>query len=275
MPGFFARQERFRTVGSTNDVVRGWLADNAPEVCLAVSDHQTAGRGRGDRSWHAPPDAGLLLSLGFRPAWLLPEHVWRLAAVVSLAMAGAAEDVADLPAGAVRLKWPNDLVAETEGAVRKLAGVLGETDGLGTSEPTAIIGVGVNVDWPEDEFPQGLAGSMTSLSVLAGDRPSDRETLLDAFRSRLEASVVELRQGAFDAAGWQERQVTTGRSVDVIGPGGDVTTSFALGVDTDTGALMVEDGDAAGGVKRIVVGEIGHLRLAADAVDAAAPAARV
>lgn len=275
MPGLFARQERFRTVGSTNDVVRRWLADGTPEVCLAVTDHQTAGRGRGDRSWHSPPDAGLLLSLGFRPAWLAPEHVWRLAAIVSLAMADAAEHVADLPAGTVRLKWPNDLVAETGPGVRKLAGVLGETDGLGTSDPRAIIGIGVDVDWSEDAFPEDLAGSMTSISVVAGGSPVDRGALLDAFLSRLEASVVRLRRGAFDAAGWQERQVTTGRSVDVIGPGGDVTTSLALGVDTDSGALIVEDRDAAGGVKRIVVGEIGHLRLATDTVDVAAPAARV
>ena len=64
--------------------------------------------------------------------------MWRLAATVSLAMADAAEEVAGLPDGAIRLKWPNDLVVETVGAavpiapqpptdVRKLAGVLGET----------------------------------------------------------------------------------------------------------------------------------------------------
>ncbi len=38
--------------------------------------------------------------------------VWRLAAVASLAMADAAEAVAALPPGTIRLKWPNDLVVE-------------------------------------------------------------------------------------------------------------------------------------------------------------------
>ena len=56
----------------------------------------------------------LLLSLGFRPTWLAPGHAWRLAAVVSLAMADAAEDVAGLRDRAVRLKWPNDLVIEAD-----------------------------------------------------------------------------------------------------------------------------------------------------------------
>ena len=40
---FLARRERFERVGSTNDVVRGWLADGTPEVCLAVAGEQTAG----------------------------------------------------------------------------------------------------------------------------------------------------------------------------------------------------------------------------------------
>ena len=95
-PPFISRQERFASVGSTNDVVRGWLAEATPEVCLAVADEQTAGRGRAGRTWSAPPGRALLLSLGFRPDWLAPEHAWRLAALVSLAMADAAEEAAGL-----------------------------------------------------------------------------------------------------------------------------------------------------------------------------------
>ncbi len=111
---FLARQERFARIGSTNDAVRAWLAAGTPEVCLAVADEQTAGRGRAGRTWVAPPGAALLLSVGFRPAWLAPAHAWRLAAVVSLAMADAAEELAGLRDRAIRLKWPNDLVMEED-----------------------------------------------------------------------------------------------------------------------------------------------------------------
>ena len=93
---FLSRQERFDSVTSTNDVVRGWLADGVAEVCLAVADEQTAGRGRDGRRWVAPRGAALLMSLGFRPDWLAPDRVWRLAATTSLAMADAAEEVAGL-----------------------------------------------------------------------------------------------------------------------------------------------------------------------------------
>ena len=116
MTPFLARHERFERVGSTNDVVREWLAAGTPEICLAVADEQTAGRGREGRRWQAPPGGALLASLGFRPGWLEPADTWRLAATASLAMAEAAEHVAGLPAGTIRLKWPNDLVLETGGA---------------------------------------------------------------------------------------------------------------------------------------------------------------
>ena len=61
-----------------------------------------------------------------------------------LAMADAAEDDAGLAAGHDPSEWPNDLVVASDdgGAVRKLGGVLGETDGLGTADPRASSGSG-------------------------------------------------------------------------------------------------------------------------------------
>lgn len=263
MDRFLARSQRFASVGSTNDVVRDWLADGTPEVCLAIADEQTAGRGREGRSWVAPAGAGLLLSLGFRPSWLPPERVWRLAAVVSMAMADAAEEVAGLPERTIRLKWPNDLVVEPPGtSVRKLAGVLGETTGLGTRDPRVIIGLGLNVDWSATAFPPELADAMTSLHEASHGRPIDRIALAAAFVDRLRGRVGSLRGGRFDAATWTERQLTTGRAIRIDQPDGAAWTGRALGVDATTGALIVEDPDEPAGVRHVLVGEVGHVRLA-------------
>jgi BirA family biotin operon repressor/biotin-[acetyl-CoA-carboxylase] ligase len=258
------RFERFASVGSTNDVVRGWLAAGEPEICVAVADEQTAGRGRSGRTWTAPAGQGVLLSAGFRPTWLAPDRVWQLAGTVSLAMTGAAEDVAGLPTGTIRLKWPNDLVVvAADGGVRKLGGVLGETDGLGTSNPWAIVGIGVNADWPEDDFPPDLHATMTSLRAAAGDRPIDAAWLLDGFLSRLQTAVGALFDGHFAAAEWVERQMTTGREVELSMPDGSTRAVPATGVDPETGALRIADVAESGGERSIVVGEIVHVRLAA------------
>ena len=137
-------------------------------------------------------------------------------------MCDAAEDVAGLPTGAIHLKWPNDLVIEVSGPdalligeldapaaaarlaapieLRKLAGVLGESDGLGSDDPRVVVGIGVNADWRERDFPPELADTMTSLREASGGRPIDLDALLAAFQGRLEARIEALRAGYFDLA---------------------------------------------------------------------------
>jgi BirA family biotin operon repressor/biotin-[acetyl-CoA-carboxylase] ligase len=281
---FLSRQERFDVVGSTNDIVRGWLAEGTPEVCIAVADEQTTGRGRLHRTWTAPRGAALLLSLGFRPAWLAPERTWQLAATASLAMADAAEDVAGLPDRMIRLKWPNDLAVEFDAAtttklddldeasartafeaaadVRKVAGVLGESDDLGGSDPRVVIGIGLNADWAAADFPPDLADSMTSLREASRGRPIDLALLLDAFLSRLEARIEGLRGGRFDIADWTERQLTTGRTVLLELPDGSLEQRRALGVDARSGALVVEDATQPDGERHVHVADVRRVRLA-------------
>jgi len=282
---FLARHEHHAVTGSTNDVVRGWLAGGTAEVCLATADHQTQGRGRDGRTWTTPPTPGaaLLASLGFRPAYLDPDRAWRLAAIVSLAMADAAEDVAGLQDRTVRLKWPNDLVVEVGGPwaplrgeltaeraralrdgpvdVRKLGGVLGETDGLGSADPRVVVGIGVNADWAAIDFPTDLAGpgGMTSLREASGGRPIDTNALLDAFLTRLEVRHDLLRRGRFDAADWADRQLTSDRPVRLEHADGTFEVVRALGVDALSGALVVLGPNRE---RHILTGEIRHVRVA-------------
>jgi BirA family biotin operon repressor/biotin-[acetyl-CoA-carboxylase] ligase len=268
---FFSRQERFASVGSTNDVVAGWLAHGTPEVCVAVADEQTSGRGRAGRRWQAPPGGALLLSLGFRPAWIAPERAWRLPAAVSLAMADAAEETAGLADRAIRLKWPNDLVVEADDGVRKLGGVLAEASDLAGADPQLVVGIGVNADWVAADFPPDLAATMTSLREASGGRPVDLVRLLDAFLLRIEPRTEALRDGWFDVADWTERQVTTGREVTVELPDGATVVARALGVDALTGGLELAPnaapapdagiGPDAGSPRTLLVGEVTRVRV--------------
>lgn len=281
----YSRLERFAVVGSTNDVVRAWLAQGTPEICVAVADEQTAGRGRAGRRWIAPPGAALLVSLGFRPTWLPADRAWRIPAVASLAMADAAEDVAGLPERTIKLKWPNDLVVVTKGPdallvgevdataarerltapleYRKLGGVLGESEGLGSADPRLVVGIGVNADWPATAFPPDLAATMTSLREASGGRPIDRGALLGAFFDRLAARIEALRGGWFPVDDWMARQLTTGRLVDLEMDAGVVETALAVGLDPQSGALIVCDPARPEAPERAVqVGEVRHVRLA-------------
>jgi BirA family biotin operon repressor/biotin-[acetyl-CoA-carboxylase] ligase len=237
---FPSRIERLRAVDSTQRIVREWLEAGEAEVCVAVAAYQTAGRGRLDRDWVAPPGAALLLSVGFRPENLEALHSWRLAAVVALAMRDAAEAVAGLPDATLWLKWPNDIVADaSDGGLRKVAGVLGESTTSGDRLETAVVGIGVNTDWKMTDFPWAIAPTMTSLRELAGKRPIDNDQLLEAFLDRLEPRYEALVRGHFDAGGWSAAQRTTGRTV-VVTVGDDTVTGKGAGVDPETGALLVQ-----------------------------------
>jgi BirA family biotin operon repressor/biotin-[acetyl-CoA-carboxylase] ligase len=237
VPVLVSRLERFGSLGSTQDVVRAWLREGVPEVCVAVADSQTEGRGRLDRRWQAPPGTALLLSAGFRPADLAVSGAWRLPAVVCLAMLAAITDVVGSHPVRLAVKWPNDLVVVEGDGLRKLGGLLAEGAPDEGRTATVIVGIGVNVEWPAAEYPPDLAASMGSLSEVAG-RPVDREVLLSAWMREMALRYEALQDGRFDAAAWTDAQVTTGTEVDVETGVGTVRGT-ATGIDTDTGALLV------------------------------------
>lgn len=256
---FPARLEHFDEVDSTQRVVREWLDQGQPEVAIAVARHQSGGRGRQDRQWRAPPGAGLLLSAGFRPVHLELAHAWRLAATVALAMRDAAEEAAGLADATIWLKWPNDLVVDgAQGGLLKLAGVLGDSVSREGGVESAVVGIGINGDWPATEFPPALAAGMTSLRELSGGRPIDNEQLLDAFVARLQPRYEALLSGRFDVGGWSTVQRTTDRRV-AVDIGDEELEGTALGVDPESGGLLVET-DA--GASRVVgSGEVTRCRL--------------
>ena len=230
--------------GSTNAEARQLAEKGAPDGTLVVADHQTAGRGRLDRRWEAPPGSSLLLSLIFRPR-LAPHQVQRLTMLGGLAAADAVEAETGLRMG---LKWPNDLMIG--GA--KTGGILAEVELSGDLIRYALVGVGVNVNLDPEQLPGPLLTRATSLSHELG-RPVARLALLWAFLEAIETRYLTLgdSQPGLQAE-WAERLVTLGQRV-TISTGGAVWQGFAEGVDGD-GALLVRR--AGGELERVMAGDV-------------------
>jgi len=248
-----ARLERFTQVASTQEVVRAWLAEGQAEICLAIADQQTAGRGRLGRRWLAPPGCALLVSAGFRPLDLPLAQAWRLPAVTAMAMLDAATALLSPGAERLALKWPNDIVTVRQGRLRKVGGVLAETEADGERLVSAVVGLGVNVDWPATAFPPQLAATMGSLRE-AGHGPVDREILLSSWLARLAPLYGQLLAGHFDGRRWADAQVTTAADVTVE-TGSSRLQGRAVGVDIESGALLVLE-PASGEVRSVGVGEV-------------------
>ena len=121
-------------VSSTNDVALQLAASGAPEGTTVVAGAQTRGRGRQGRSWLSPPDAGLYVSVLFRP-----RGVSSLAFLTLMGGAAVAEGIRASTGLPVLVKWPNDVVVEEEHAPRadqrrrKVAGILAEASGVGAA----------------------------------------------------------------------------------------------------------------------------------------------
>jgi BirA family biotin operon repressor/biotin-[acetyl-CoA-carboxylase] ligase len=239
---------RFDELDSTNRYLIDEARGGAPEGVVVVADRQTAGRGRLDRTWDAPPGSGLLVSVLLRPN-LLPTHVHSTTMVAAVAASDAVDEVAGFRP---LLKWPNDIVVDD----RKLGGLLAEAELEGDTVAAVVVGMGLNVNW--DHPPPELADIAVAASEVAG-RPVDRDALLEHFLDRLEehySALVEPGGWRGTLLNYRRLSSTLGREVRVE-LAGERFTGKAVEV-TGEGHLLVDVG--GGGVRRIPAGDVVHLR---------------
>jgi len=173
---------------STNDEARALAAEGALEGTVVLAGRQTAGRGRLGRSWHSPEGLGLYLSVVLRPTEPI-EQIGRYALTAAVAGCAACRTAAG---SVVRIKWPNDLLAGRA----KLGGILAEVRS-GTAGAELIVGFGINLNHGEEDFPDELRGAVTSLCVLRGGHPVDREVFAATLLHVLGDTLAELRDGGW------------------------------------------------------------------------------
>jgi BirA family biotin operon repressor/biotin-[acetyl-CoA-carboxylase] ligase len=233
------RVEVVDETASTNADVAERARGGEAAGLVIVAEHQTAGRGRLDRTWETPPRAALTFSLLLRPT-VDPSHWPWLPLLTGLAVTAGVRRATGL--SGVGLKWPNDVLVDE----RKLAGILLERvetpDG-----PAAVVGIGINVSTTVDELPVPTA---TSLAIVGAD--IERGALLAAVLGELPA-VLEQWGESTDAlrSAYTENCDTLGQVVDVSMPSGETISGRAVGIDeegrldveTDTGQVAVGAGD--------------------------------
>ncbi|GAA4949576.1 biotin--[acetyl-CoA-carboxylase] ligase [Yinghuangia aomiensis] len=221
------------------------------EGLVVVAESQTAGRGRLDRTWTAPPRSGLFLSMLLKPVDVPVQRWGWLPLLTGVAAARAMSRAGGID---VRLKWPNDLLV----GERKLAGILAERAGEGV-----VVGIGLNVTLAEDELPVPTATSL----ALAGSITTDRDPLLRALLREFEDWYVRWREAGGDArasgllAAYTDTCATIGRRVRVQLPAGRTLVGTATGIDDD-GRLVVAGPD---GPEPVGAGDVVHVRPADEA----------
>ena len=147
----------YKSITSTNTVLKEMAAAGAPEFTVLVACEQTAGRGRMNRKFYSPTSTGLYLSILLRPNVMAQEALF-ITTAAAVAVARAVEEISGRQAG---IKWVNDVFVDG----RKICGILTEATydmESGTLE-YAVAGIGVNICDPTDGFPdeiKDIAGSV-------------------------------------------------------------------------------------------------------------------
>jgi BirA family biotin operon repressor/biotin-[acetyl-CoA-carboxylase] ligase len=231
----------YPVAASTNAVASDMARHGAADGTLVITDEQTAGRGRLDRSWFAPQGTSLLFSLLLRPR--LPARLaQQLTMLCGLGVRESVRQCTGLPA---QLKWPNDIML----GHRKAGGILTEVSTLGERLEYAIVGIGLNVNLPTSALPAEFHA--TSIAHECGHAVSRLQLLQHALRS-IEQRYVLLLAGQSPLAEWRAALDTLGQRVQIHSEQ-EQWEGLAIGVD-DEGALLLRLDD--GRTKRMLVGDI-------------------
>lgn len=147
----------FELVDSTNTVLRNMANDGSDEKTVVIADGQTQGRGRRGRSFFSPSDSGIYMSILLRPQNDIKDAVL-ITAAAAVCVSRAIDKVCKVKS---EIKWVNDIYIDD----KKVCGILAESalDPKTASVKYIILGIGVNLYYPKNDFPseiQNIAASV-------------------------------------------------------------------------------------------------------------------
>ena len=219
--------------------------DGEAEGLVVVADQQSSGKGRMGRRWESPAGINLYASILLRPA-ILPFDAPKLTFLSAVAVCRAIMSSTGLQA---TVKWPNDVLLNG----RKVAGLLNEMSAETDRVNYVVLGIGVNLNMRNDQFPEDLRYPATSLAIAKG-HPVSRLDFTRSLLQEIDALYqVFLEQGSepvFEA--WEHLCDMTGRAVRV--DCNDLLIEGVMAGLADDGALLVRT--ATGKMERVYAGDV-------------------
>ena len=233
------------SLDSTNDFAKRIAAAGAADGTVVVSEEQTGGKGRLERKFFSPFGKGIWFSVILRPK-CTPKDAPKFTLLAAVAIAQTMEKF-NLRA---EIKWPNDIMH----GKKKIVGILTEMSASIEQVNYIVVGMGINVNIAQGEFPAELREIASSLSELKGENILRRDffkTLLEEFEKIYKTVCAEGFGKIFDL--WRKFNITLGHEVKVISAeSGESFCGKAIDIDNE-GALIVE---TSGGRRTVYAGDV-------------------
>ncbi|NQU27128.1 MAG: biotin--[acetyl-CoA-carboxylase] ligase [Candidatus Marinimicrobia bacterium] len=238
--------EYYPVLPSTND--QAWKIHKAgtDRDTLIVTDHQTAGRGRGAHAWQSQAETSLTFSI-LRRSGLSANLAGLLPIITGIAVVETLL-VFDISA---KLKWPNDIYLNG----KKVGGILCESTISAQTITTAVIGIGLNVNNLISDFSPNLRSTVTTLRQVAKQK-FKREKILTTSTSILYQYLNQLNTLAPEIpARWRRYGIFLNSAVTMHTSESDIIGKF-MGINERGEALL----NIAGKIGAFASGEIHEFR---------------
>lgn len=238
--------ELHQVIDSTNNRARELALEGADEGTLIIAETQLEGRGRLSRSWISPRGKGIWMSLILKPD-LSPDQAPHITAIAAVAIRKALNRATGLDIG---IKWPNDIIIDG----KKVCGILTEMHADIDRIYYVVVGIGINVNMTQEDFPVELSSTATSLRIALG-RNLDRRQLIALIMEEIEEiyyTYLENRDFKQILDLCRQYSVTLNRPVKVIGRDTSFE-GFAVDFDED-GSLLVKKDD--GNIIKVMSGDV-------------------
>lgn len=232
-------------IDSTNARARQLAEEGAHEGTVVVADRQSAGRGRLGRRWESPAGVNLYCSILLRPK-IPVQQAPQLTFLSAVAVAETLNKVCHLSA---KVKWPNDILVN--GA--KIAGLLNEMNAETEQIHFVILGIGVNLNMIEEQFPEELKYPVTSAFLETG-KSVNRLIFLQELLQCLDRYYSEFLLEGFVPIRRRWEKLCNMMNMQVeVDLGNGILCGTVVGLDTE-GALRVQLDN--GKVERILAGDV-------------------
>lgn len=229
----------YESVQSTQIIAHDAAQAEAADGTLIVAEEQTAGKGRLSRPWSSTANKGIWMSLIIRPS-LMPQQAPQMTLVSAVAIVRAIEELTQLEA---TIKWPNDIMING----KKMTGILTELQSDPDRVKAIIIGIGMNVNQDEDDFPNELKPIATSLKMATGEH-IDRAKLIAGILNYLELYTKMYEKHGFGPIKllWEGYSNTAGKRVRAVMLN-ETIEGTALGISEEgLLELRLDDGSVRG-----------------------------
>lgn len=230
---------------STNDTAFRLADEGAEEGTVVVAETQLRGKGRMGRQWASPPGVNLYCSAILRPP-IVPMQAAQLTLCSVIAVSRAIERTTGLRPV---IKWPNDVLLSK----KKVAGLLNEMSAETDKVNFIILGIGININMTQEQFPDDLRHPATSLCLELGscvDRCAVARALLQALDELYDTYLTQGYQPIRNE--WLQRSNILHQRVRV-----DLNertlTGTVTGID-EYGALLLATADGAS--EKILAGDV-------------------